>query len=697
MKYFLLLITSFAFAQQTQKVDFKTLEAHLYLDAKEKKVSGIVSYSFEVIEVIDTIKIDAQKMNFSSVSINQKEVKFKNSGKQLQLFEGFKKGKNTLTFEYKATPKQTLYFTGEGDNLQIWTQGQGKYTSHWLPSFDDVNEKLVFNLDIVFDKNYTVLSNGAFNSDEGTKEDQSGSISPPIYTLWSYYMKKPMSSYLVMLAIGKFDRQVLHSKTGIPIELYLKPEDKDKFASTYKYSAEIFDFFEKEIGVKYPWEIYRQIPVNDFLYAGMENTSATIFSQDYVVDEIGFNDRSYVNVNAHELAHQWFGDLITAESSTHHWLQEGFATYYALLAEKELFGEDHFNFELLKMAEELKEASKNDIIPVMNEKASSLTFYKKGAWALHVLDESIGHENFQKAVKNYLKKYQYKNVTTNDFLAEIKKVSHYDVENFKRVWLEKPGFETLQALAILSKNNAIKHYLEIQKLQSVPFMEKKEAFATILKSDVSYPGKQEILYQLAAVPFEDKKELIQLALQSNNVNVRQAVAETISTIPEEFKSAYESLLEDKSYYTRQIALRNLWKQFPADRAKYLDLSKDWVGLNNKNLKITWLTFALLTPDYHLENKNQWYAQLVRYTSADFDSSIRQNALESMLQVNPTDEQFLLSLISATIHYKWQFVKFGKDTLRELIKKDEFRKKITELLPKLSDREKIIVGNLLSEK
>ncbi|MGZ9677575.1 M1 family aminopeptidase [Flavobacterium sp. GNP001] len=112
----------------------------------------------------------------------------------------------------------------------------------------------------------------------------------------------------------------------------------------------MFDFLEKEIGVKYPWGIYKQAPVRDFLYAGMENTSATLFNTRYVVDSTGFEDRSYTNVNAHELAHQWFGNLVTAESGKHHWLQEGFATYYALLAEKEIYGEDHFYSKLYETA-----------------------------------------------------------------------------------------------------------------------------------------------------------------------------------------------------------------------------------------------------------------------------------------------------------------------------------------------------------
>lgn len=689
MKYFLMFISSFVFGQQIQKVDFISMQGYLKPNGIDKTISGKVTYHFTVKSTIDTIKIDAQQMEFSAVKINDVEVKFKNSGKQLQLFEGFKKGKNILTFDYSAIPKQTLYFIGQDDNLQIWTQGQGKNTSHWLPSFDDMNEKVVFNLSVEYRNDFVVLSNGKLLN---TSVNSKGNI-----ITWHYQMQKPMSSYLVMLAIGKFEKEVINSKSGVPLEWYLKSEDHSKFASTYQYSAAIFDFLEKEIGVKYPWEIYRQVPVNDFLYAGMENTSSTIFTQDFVVDKIGFNDRTYVNVNAHELAHQWFGDLITAESGKDHWLQEGFATYYALLAEKQLFGEDHFNNEMLKMAEELKEASKTDIIPILNEKASSLTFYKKGAWALHVLREHIGDKKFQKAVKSYLKKYKFKNVTTEEFLAEVKKVTSYDVSNFRKVWLEKSGFEIEEALTILNKNKFVKHYLEIKKMQSIPFAEKKNTFETILKSAVFYPIKQEVIYQTATVPFEEKKELIAIAFQSNEVKVRQALAQTLSEIPLEFKAQYESFLNDNSYITKEIALQTLWGKFPEDRVSLVTKSENWMGLNDKNLRIVWLTLALATPEYQKGNKSEFYKEMVDYASVNFDSSIRQNALEMLLRINPTDKSVLQSLVNATVHHKWQFVKFGKDTIRGLLKKEEFRNLFTALLPELAEKEKVSLNKILSEK
>ena len=102
-------------------------------------------------------------MNFHVVKINGKSVKFKRTDTQLLLFEGFKKGNNKLSFSYNAQPKQTLYFVGTGDDFQIWTQGQGRYTSHWLPSFDDVNEKVIFNISFEIDHRlsfYYGFSNG---------------------------------------------------------------------------------------------------------------------------------------------------------------------------------------------------------------------------------------------------------------------------------------------------------------------------------------------------------------------------------------------------------------------------------------------------------------------------------------------------------------------------------------------------------
>ncbi|WP_337965602.1 M1 family metallopeptidase [uncultured Flavobacterium sp.] len=687
MKYILLFFTTFIFAQQTQFVDFKSVKGQLKLDASDKTIAGSVEYQFDVLKPTDTIKIDAKNMEFTKIRINQKEVNFVNTGKELQLIDNFQKGKNTLTFDYWAKPKQALYFIDmENSEVQIWTQGQGRYTSNWFPSFDDVNEKLIFNLGITFNKDYQVISNGILK-EKTTKDD---------LTQWQYGMEEPMSSYLAMLAIGKYDKKELKAKSKIPLEYYLENKDVNRFESTYRYSKRIFDFLEKEIGVKYPWEIYREIPVRDFLYAGMENTTSTLFATRYVVDSIGFEDRNYTNVDAHELAHHWFGDLITAESSTHHWLQEGFATYYALLAERDIYGEDYFYSKLYDSAQQIKFASRTDSVPVLNAKASSLTFYEKGAWALFVLNEAIGDKAFKKVIKNYLKKYSYQTVNTQNFFDEIKKVSDFDLDKFQKTWLESPAFDTPTANALLSKNKAIQTRLEVDKLKKTPLAEKEVFLKKTLESDVYQGVKQAIVDQLANEKYEAKKDLLLTALKTNNVQVRQDVASTLTKIPEDFRLEYETLLDDKSYQTQEIALFWLWKNFPDHRSEYLDKSKNWIGFNDYNLRTMWLSLVLSTPNYS-DNSEALVTELISFSSTKYEATTRQNALEKLISFKIINDQVLTNLVSATTHHMWQFSKFGRDTIRFLLKNSEMRVSFERILPNLTPDEQFQLDRLLKEK
>lgn len=696
MKYLLFFLFSLvSFGQQLRLVDFIQLNAEVVLNELDKSVNGRCDFIFKVKKEIDTIKIDAKNMQVSNFTINGKSVNFINNGKQILLFEGFKKGKNKLHFEYFVTPKQTLYFVKIGNETQIWTQGQGKYTSHWLPSFDDVNEKMVFAISVKY--NYpshleyrpTVVSNGLLISskyniaiDNGTNSVQN-----------IFEMKKPMSSYLVMLAIGNFNKKTTISDSGILLENYYIPDCENKYEFTYKSSDAIFNFLEQEIGMNYPWEIYRQIPVRDFLYGGMENTTSTIFAQDYFVDENGFNDRNYVNVNAHELAHQWFGDVVTAKEGKHHWLQEGFATYYALLAERKIFGEDYFYNALYHNSLQLRNAEKKDSIPILNEKASSLTFYQKGAWALHVIRESIGEKAFNKAVKRYLKKYKFRNVETNDFLNEITKVSDFDIVKFQKEWLENPKFPTPDATILLKKNTFIQQLFDIQKSKKLPQNERFTLFMKVLQSNCYYPIKVEIVNQLRSIPFEDKKELLLAAMHTNNTKVRLAVAYSFTTIPIDFQQEYETFLDDKSYDVKEIALLNLFNSFPEKQTTYLDYSSKWIGNNDNNLRILYLYLKEISQ----KGNNQTLEELVNFTSSYYESSVRMNAFEYCLKLDTIPDQVLLNLVNATQHFKWQVNGFARNTIRKLIKEDSNRNRFYDLLSNLTAAEKNQLQKLLEEK
>jgi len=655
MKYLFALLgflfSSIAFSQQTDYVDFKQIQAYVVPDNSTKSISGNLTIVFDILKSADSIFLDSQNMTFSKVLLSGNKITFKNDGKRLILFNSFKPSlENKITLQYTAVPKKALYFVGWDTNApnQIWSQGQGKYTSNWLPSIDDMNDKMEFDITVEFDSNYQIIANGKLIDKQIIGAN----------TIWSYNMKQPMASYLVALAIGNYVKSEDISESGIPLEMYYYPEDSLKAEPTYRYTKQMFNFLETEIGVPFPWQNYKQVPVHDFLYSGMENTGTTIFADSFVIDSIAFNDRNYVNVNAHELAHQWFGNLVTETSGTHHWLQEGFATYYALLAEQDVFGENYYYMRLYEYAQELLEQdSRKEGTSLLNPKSSSATFYKKGSWVLHALREKIGDDAFKTAVKNYLEIYQFKNVETTNFIHEAEKTSGQNLDAFVAVWFEAETFPYNEALASLEQSQFIQEYLMAD-------CEAKNAKCDYyLSAPLSAEAKAKIVAQ---VP-----ERITADVFDDGLKVRQAIAKNLTKIPLGLKTNYESLLTDKSYITIESALYNLWVNFPKKRVDYLNQTKAIVGFNDKNVRLLWLVLALSTPEYDDANKQLYFDELVSYTSADYGFEVRQGAFSYLNALQVFTERAILNLIDASHHYNWRFKSFAKNLLEVLSNTEKY--------------------------
>lgn len=663
MKRYLIILSIFlvvrTYSQQTDYVDFQSVTADLSIFPEKQAVGGFLKYEFKILKSVDSIFIDAINMKFQTVYIDGIKIPFTNDGSKLWLKHDFKSDSiYKLSFNYTAVPKKALYFIDwdyDGGNQQIWTQGQGKYTSNWLPSFDDMNEKVEFDLTITFDKNYQVIANGKLIN----KQINESTI------IWQYDMQQPISSYLVALAIGKYDKKIEYSKSGIPLEMYYYREDSLKVEPTYRYTKRMFDFLEEEIGVPYPWQNYKQVPVKDFLYAGMENASTTIFADSFVIDSIAFVDKNYVNVNAHELAHQWFGDMVTETTGTHHWLQEGFATYYALLAEKDVFGIDYYYWQLYEYAQELLEQEQaGQSTSLLDPKSSSTTFYKKGAWVLHMLREQVGDNAFKKGVKNYLLKHQFKNVETNDFISEVEKASGQNLNEFINGWLESVLFPKEKALASLKKSKFIEEYLGVDCQNHIVKCN------SYLASKISDEAKIKVIEQS---PKAVKKQDF-----SNNLKVRQAIAQNLKEISLELKADYESLLNDKSYTTIESALYNLCDNFPEGKLNYLEKTKGIQGFNNKSIRMLWIALVLNTPDYEEKNKQTYFNELVAYTSPKYDFETRETAFSYLNAMQIYNETIISNLIDATKHHNWRFKEYSKSLLEYLKQDEKYKTLITKL-------------------
>ena len=506
-------------------------------------------------------------------------------------------------------------------------------------------------------------------------------------------MNNPMSSYLLAFAIGKYKKDTLTTTSNIPLELYSYPGHFLKVEPTYRYTGEIMDFLENEIGFPYPWQNYKQVPVQDFLYAGMENTGTTIFSDSFLIDSLAFIDKNYVSVNAHEMAHQWFGNLVTEVEAKDHWLHEGFATYYSLLAERELFGDEYYYWKLFESAQALKNQEGEAL---KDPKASSLTFYEKGAWALVMLREAIGDKAFRSAIERFLQAYAFKNATIEDFLGIVQQETSTDLKTFEETWLESTEFPYQSAQNYLKQYSpSLRLWYEFRwELTTSPEENEQIIRRYWEKTDSVYFKRQVISKFLRSFSISFIKEI----LATGEVELRRAVAIHLERVPPELKAEFETLLNDPSYLTVENSLFKLWIYFPGERERFLETTKGIVGLPNKNVRILWLFLAILTGEFETTaDKLEYRNELFGYTSPSYPFEVRQTAFSVISEVFELPDDNLKDLINASVHHSWQFRSFARNLLSEILKDEKQKERLKVLAAELNEVEQRYLTKQLEGK
>ncbi len=405
------------------------------IDAPNKKVRGVVTHFFRVLrERVDTIVLDGVNMKIQSSNLHGKPVRctVADSTVTVLLDTPLLYGqRDSLRFEYECTPRKGMHFTGWNDSTQrarkqIWTQGEDNDNRHWCVLYDYPNDKMITETIISFDSSYQVLSNGnlvstRINSD-GTKT-------------WHYAMTQPHVSYLIMIAIGKYAVEHRMTKRGIPLHLYYYPEYPQRVQPTYRYSAEMIDFMEELLDTPFPWESYAQVPVQDFIFGAMENTTATVFGDFSLCDARGVLDRSYLNTNVHELTHQWFGDFITERNWKNIWLHESFATFYPKLFSRRFLSEDVYQWMRRGEQNSALGTGTQDRLPIVHDASGTTRRYPKGSAVLDMLRHVIGEANFDHAVSHYLKRHAYANVHTDEFYLAFQDALGMSLDWFFDEWI----------------------------------------------------------------------------------------------------------------------------------------------------------------------------------------------------------------------------------------------------------------------
>jgi aminopeptidase N len=413
----------------------------------------------------DSIVLDAKSMTINSLLVKDME------GNEIQYHIAYDKQKIRLQLERKLSASDTvtvsisyiakpdeiqgpegsairenrgLYFINTDHAepykpIQLWTQGETECNSGWFPTIDHPSEKFTSSLIIRANKDFTILSNGL-----KVKTEIEGN------TRIEYWENtKPMPAYLIMIAIGEF--QVMHdSLKTLPVNYYLEKDYAPLAKRIFAHTPEMIDFFSSKLDVPYPWDKYDQIVVRDFVSGAMENIGATVHSEFVQKNERELVDQRNDDIIAHELFHQWFGDLVTCKSWSHVVLNEGFATYGEQLWQEYKYGAEAGLKKAHRSLERyLEHCKRNADKPIINytyqnadDMFSSIT-YQKGARVLHLLRNEMGDIAFFESLKNYLQRYSFQNADIEDLKKEFERTTGRDYTAFFKQWFYQGGHPKL--------------------------------------------------------------------------------------------------------------------------------------------------------------------------------------------------------------------------------------------------------------
>ena len=421
-------------------VDVVHIDLRLQPDIGRKRLDAVCTTRVRAIEdgvarlVLDAVDLDVRAVRRDDGGA----VPFHTSSEKLELeLEPPLRAGHELVFsvEYVVeNPQRGIYFI-EREPKHVWTQCQDSDARYWFPCFDYPAEKQTTSATVIVPKGHFALANGALVSRTETDAE----------TVYRYEQHVPHATYLVTLVAGPFS-EVEQPHARVPIWYYTLPGREADGERAFGNTPRMVDVFERTIGVRYPYERYSQIAVADFIFGGMENTAATTQTDRVLHDERAHLDYSADYLASHELAHQWFGDLVTCRDWAHAWLNEGFATYFEAVWLEADKGWDEYLYDVYgvvqRYLEEDSERYRRPIVCNMFRDPIELFdrhLYEKGGAVLHMLRGELGWERMQRSLRRYVSTNAQKNVETIDLVRAIEVETGRNTRRFFAQWVERGG------------------------------------------------------------------------------------------------------------------------------------------------------------------------------------------------------------------------------------------------------------------
>ena len=431
----------------SREADLLHLALDVTPDFRQRTIAGQASLRFKpVARPLPELKLDAIDLTVTNLTATEKVAGWQvTRDKIIVTFDPpVPPGREaTVVIGYRAQPSEGLYFrTREmgypAADEHLWTQGEAVHGRHWFPCLDEPNEKLTTEVTCRVPEGMVVLSNGRKVSEQ--KADGLVAV--------RWLQDKPHANYLVALVAGHF-KKLEDRHRDVPLGFWTVPSDSPQAASSFEGTRDMMAFFEQETGVPYPWARYDQVCVFDFTAGGMENTTLTVLNNNTLFTPATENLRSSEGLVAHELVHQWFGNLVTCKDWSQIWLNEGFATYYEHLYDERKHGREQFLYRMWQGARSISSQA-NDTRAIVSREYGrpddlfDWRAYGKGAWVLHMLRHELGNDLYRRCIKTYLDRHQYGSVVTEDLNAIIEELSGRSFDQFFDQWVYHAGVPELE-------------------------------------------------------------------------------------------------------------------------------------------------------------------------------------------------------------------------------------------------------------
>ena len=427
-----------------QPVDVLSYVFDLTVNDSNDSLIAIATIHFRILDRIQTISFDlatvrpnGKGMIVTGVKDATASLSYRHENNQIKINlpqQAMQGEEKILSVHYRGIPSDGLIIAKNKYNRRTFFADNWPNRAHnWLACIDHPSDKAKVEFVVTAPLHYQVIANGEQIEESNLNNNQK---------LTRFRENIPLPMKITVVGIADFAVQQAGVINGIPIQTWVYPEDRIKGFHDYAQATEILPYFIEQIG-PYPYRKLANVQ-SKTIFGGMENAGTIFYYENSVTGK-----KEMESLIAHEIAHQWFGDMVTETNWSHIWLSEGFATYLTQMYLESRYGTDSLQLRMKDDRKAILHFTGKKTGPVVDSTVTNYmdllnaNSYQKGGWVLHMLRNTIGDSAFRSGLRTYYQRFAGSNASTEDFKKVMEEISGSDLKQFFRQWLYTAGHPEL--------------------------------------------------------------------------------------------------------------------------------------------------------------------------------------------------------------------------------------------------------------